>query len=270
MKYLLAGLTLILASGSAGSATFVPHRAVYDLALIRADDSAQLSSADGRMVIEFDGSRCEGWTVNFRMVNKFQPAEGSGRLVDTRTTAYETGDYLEYHYSQKDFTDNRLQGEEAAKVSRLSVAGIGKGEITEPDKKEFSLAEGTLFPMQHQIKLMELAAKGEPRDSSMVYDGSDGEKLYRVITLISAPKARGDTGTKAAGAEAAKLAALPSWRMTISYYSADGNEDTPSYQSSFDLFENGVATNLVFDYGNFALSGKLASLDLLPAPACAP
>ena len=37
------------------------------------------------------------------------------------------------------------------------------------------------------------------------------------------------------------------------------------YQVSFDMYENGVATGLVLDYGEFALSGKLADLKMLEA-----
>jgi EipB-like len=42
----------------------------------------------------------------------------------------------------------------------------------------------------------------------------------------------------------------------------------PDYQVSFDLYENGVATGLVLDYGSFALAGKLADLSLSDASEC--
>ena len=48
--------------------------------------------------------------------------------------------------------------------------------------------------------------------------------------------------------------------MTVSYYALDGNSEIPEYQVSFDMYENGVATGLVLDYGEFALSGRLADL----------
>jgi hypothetical protein len=34
------------------------------------------------------------------------------------------------------------------------------------------------------------------------------------------------------------------------------------------MYENGVATGLVLDYGEFALDGELANLELLDAEAC--
>jgi hypothetical protein len=56
--------------------------------------------------------------------------------------------------------------------------------------------------------------------------------------------------------------------MTVSYYALEGGSETPEYQVSFDMYENGVATGLVLDYGDFALSGTLADLKLLDEPVC--
>jgi len=69
--------------------------------------------------------------------------------------------------------------------------------------------------------------------------------------------------------QAAPLQSLSSWPVTIGYYSAeDDNSETPLYQINFDMYENGVSNSLVMDYGSFALSGKLAHLELLKAETC--
>ncbi|MGH6854849.1 MAG: EipB family protein [Aestuariivirga sp.] len=36
----------------------------------------------------------------------------------------------------------------------------------------------------------------------------------------------------------------------------------------FDLYANGVATGLVLDYGDFALGGELAQMELLKSDSC--
>ena len=58
------------------------------------------------------------------------------------------------------------------------------------------------------------------------------------------------------------------WPITVSYFSAGKGEEVPDYQVSFDLYENGVATGLVLDYGGFALGGKLADLTIYDASEC--
>ena len=65
------------------------------------------------------------------------------------------------------------------------------------------------------------------------------------------------------------LRILASWPMTISYFPADNDAvETPLYTASFNMYENGVSTDLTFDYGSYALKGKLAKLEMLKAASC--
>jgi hypothetical protein len=268
MKVLLPLLALVLAGTAAEAAYIAPHRAVYDLRLATAREGAGLASADGRMVFEIAGSSCEGWTVSFRMVNRYQPIEGKGRLVDIQSVAYESGDFLEMHYSQKEFVNNRPESDERVRVSRQSRNEPVSGEIIAPEAKKFSLPAEVAFPTQHQLHIIDAALRGESRDASLVYDGSDGEKPFRAITQIGRRREPGSNIRDRNNAETRPLAALPYWPMTISYYPEGSGEDLPSYQISFDMYENGVATGLKLDYGDFALRGSLAKLEMLKAESC--
>jgi hypothetical protein len=72
-----------------------------------------------------------------------------------------------------------------------------------------------------------------------------------------------------ADADAAGLKGLASWPITVSYFrDQDARRDTPDYQISFDLYENGVATGLLLDYEEFVLGGDLAKLEFLDATPC--
>jgi hypothetical protein len=72
-----------------------------------------------------------------------------------------------------------------------------------------------------------------------------------------------------ANAQAAPLRELRSWPVTVSYFqSGEQGEDLPSYQITFTLYENGVATGLLLDYGEFVLEGNLSELEMLKADPC--
>jgi hypothetical protein len=122
--------------------------------------------------------------------------------------------------------------------------------------------------MQHQLKLMTLGEQGGGRDSSIIYDGSDEEKSFRAISFVGPQKPAGAVARDAANPAAAPLKALASWPMTISYYPIEGNDEIPQYQVSFDMYANGVASNLTLDYGDFALTGTLEKLELLQPSSC--
>ena len=71
-----------------GEQILAPHRAVYDLALDKASDRSGITALTGRMVCEFNGSACEGYTVNFRFVTKINTRDVT-RLTDQQTTTFE-------------------------------------------------------------------------------------------------------------------------------------------------------------------------------------
>ena len=115
------------------------------------------------------------------------------------------------------------------------------------------LPTGAFFPEQHQLKLTLKAEAGETRDTSLVYDGSDGANAYRAITFIGSRRRR---------AAMAAISPIPGRAPQGPGFMADFNQllpdlgraqDTPCYQVNFDLYDNGVATGLVLDYGDFTL-----------------
>jgi EipB-like len=267
-RVLLAGVVFAFVPGAMASVV-VPHRAIYDLQLLRTNQSANVGAVSGRMAYEVSGSECDGWTVSFRLVNRFDYKEGSSRLFDTQSSSWETGDGKEMNYSEKQYIDSKQESEKRLSVARAGADSEGEVRISMPQEKKLTISAGTIFPMRHQLRLMDAAAKGETRDVSLVYDGSDDEKTVRAISTIGKKVNAGESKRDKDNAEAAPLLSLPSWPVTIGYFGTSENDaETPLYQINFDMYENGVSTGLVMDYGNFALSGKLTHLELLKAETC--
>jgi hypothetical protein len=257
-------------TGPAGDEVHMaPHRAVYDLDLASSEARAGLTGASGRMVLEITGSVCDGWSVEFRIVNDFTLSSGETRLVDSRSSSWEAADGTTMRYAQRQYADSRLESEVLLSVTRDSVDAPGQGVVTEPEEETFTLPPGALFPVAHQNKLLAAARAGQQRDDSTVYDGSDGAKSYQAISFIGGRKEPQDLPSKAEGAEA--LAALPSWPVTISYYPhsvTPQGEETPSHQVIFDMYDNGAAGDVTLDYGDFALDGQLTGIEMLDMPQC--
>jgi hypothetical protein len=266
---IMTGGALAISADLAQGATVAPHRALYDVKLDAAAQGASLRAVDGRLGFEIMEAGCDGWTVNFRMANRYVPSEGSGRVVDSQSATFESRDFGRLDYAEKTFVNNKLDSESRLQVKRDSREAPGNGTIKLPQTKEFTLEGGAKFPMQHQLHMMELAAAGQTHDASVVFDGSDGDKAMKAVTFIGKARDAGQPSRGADAAAAAPLSALKAWPVTVSYFDAtDENPDVPAYQVSFDLYENGVATALTMDYGSFKLSATLKSLEMLPKETC--
>jgi len=268
LKTVLSALFLVALASGAGAATIVPHRAIYDLTLLRANEGASLQSASGKLAFEIDGSSCDGFTVNFRMATKYRQDDGSAALIDTLTTTFENAGATELRHQLKESVNGKVRDTDRISFNRKTPDAEGTGEMKSKPDETFTVPAGAALPMQHQLKLMALGEAGGGRDSSIVFDGSDGAKAFRAISFVGRPKPPGSVARDAANPAAVALKGDVAWPMTVSYYALDGDSETPEYQVSFDMYDNGVATGLVLDYGDFALSGKLTDLKLLDKPSC--
>lgn len=268
MKTVLPFLTLLALAPAAEAATVAPHRAIYDLTLLRANDGASLQSAAGKLAFEIDGSSCDGFTVNFRMATKYRQDDGSVAVIDTLTTTFENAGATELRHQSKESVNGSVREQERISLNRATPEVEGRGEMKSKPNEPFTVPAGAMLPMQHQLRLMALGEAGGGRDSSIVYDGSDGAKAFRAISFVGKQRPAGSVTRDAQSPAATALKGDASWPMTVSYYALDGQAETPEYQVSFDMYDNGVATGLVLDYGDFALSGTLADLKMLDKPSC--
>ena len=192
MKYALPVFAIALMGFPSAQAAFTaaPHRAIYDLTLLRAGDSANLQSATGRLAFELQGSSCEGYTVSFRMVAKYRASEGAATLIDTQNTTYEGPGALDFRHQVKELVNGEIKEESKLKVTRAAANQVGKGEITSKADESFTVPGEAFLPMQHQFKLMALGEAGGGRDSSLIYDGSDGAKRFRPSLSWEKPSCR--------------------------------------------------------------------------------
>jgi hypothetical protein len=267
----LALFSLFCASASpAWAATaLAPHRAVYDLVLDEATDRSGITGIQGRMVYEFEGNACDGYTVKFRFVTQINTSETS-RLTDQQTTTFEDAEGRTFDFVTKSFVDQNLdkelKGTAKRDTGRLDV------EIEKPQKASLDLA-ASQFPTQHLLELIDHAKRGETFYETTLFDGSEDADKVMTTTVIVGKR------SEAAGSTDPELPALRGlakdgyWPVDIAYFDLknEGGEETPEYRISFKLHENGVTRDLVMDYGDFAMHGKLVDLALFDTPknACA-
>src|SRR3982074_2397051 len=116
---LLPAAAVILVPGFAGgraeaaaSGPFLSHQALYELSLVKSRGSSSINSARGRILYNFSGSACEGYTSEFRQVSELDSGEGKVTLSDLRSTSWEDGAGKSYRFK----IDTRMNDADSSPV----------------------------------------------------------------------------------------------------------------------------------------------------------
>jgi hypothetical protein len=248
-----------------------PHRAIYDLALGDTRGNSSIASIRGRILYDFDGNACQGYSLDFRQVSELDTGEGKTSTSDLRSTTWEGADAKSFKFTSQNFVDQNLvdtvDGHAEHDATKTAV------DLDKPEQKNLNLDSGVVFPTQHMIRAIQAARAGKTILNFPVYDGSDtGDKVFNTLTVIGQKIAPGERNHDDAAAAEPKLAHVPRWPVTISYFDKvttdNSGEQTPAYTIGFELYDNGISRALTLDYNDFVVDGKLSSLEIKDQKPC--
>lgn len=236
----------------AEAAPLAAHRAVYDLEMDNASDRSGITGVRGRIVYEFEGSSCEGYTTRHRIVMRMDTEEAS-RFQDQQLSSYEDSEGKLYRFVTKSYLDGN-EDRVVEGIARRESGGISV-ELKGADEKVEFPGE-ILFPSAHIRQLLDKIAGGETFFELPLYDGSDGGSNAYTTTVIIGKEHENE---RLIDSDAATATELRSWPVSIAYFdeSSDTGEGLPVYRIDFVLFEDGVTKDLLIDYGDFSLKGHL-------------
>ncbi len=240
------------------------YRAVYDIDLDAAASTGEVGEISGRVVTEFTGSSCAGYSASMRFVMAVENEDGGRQVTDTRTTSFEDPGGSALDFSNETYVDEKLASDSSGKARRT-----GKGitvSLTRPASKDLDLAASVIFPTQQVEHILSAAMAGRSFIEESIYDGTDGgQKTFATAAVIG----REATGGEAEGPAADNLAGLRHWPITVSYFDgAEAGEQIATQVMSFNLYENGVQTNITINYGSFTIALRMMRLEMLPPVAC--
>ncbi len=246
-----------------------PHRAVYQMTLDDARSASGITGIDGRMVFEFSGSECDGYTLNMRMVTQMTDTQGQTNLTDLRSSTWEQGNGQKFRFQSAQYLNDKLGDVTMGRAVRATPDTAVQVKLSQPSPAELNLSGQVLFPTQHSFALIDAAREGQRMFQAQIYDGSEkGQRVYDTTAFIGKPVAPGTDQKLEAPAKDKGLAELVSWPVSIGYFESKGGDLTPSYQIDFRLYANGVSRELLIDYGDFSVHGTLTSLEYLKAEEC--
>jgi hypothetical protein len=259
LQTFLAGLLVAAWPAAAQAVTLQSHVGVYDLTMSRNRSDSGLSGVHGRLVLQVLEA-CNGYEQSQRMVLITTGTDGQELTRDFNFESWESTDGTQLRFDSADAANGNLQSRHVGHAKLDRRGGEGRVVFDEPEgETDIPLAEGTIFPTEHFVVLIEAALRGETNVVRRVFDGSGPNGLYDAVAWIAPPS--GPTRDRDV---VDLLGKGQAWNVHLAYFKPATNEFLPEYEIAFRLHDNGVASDLELDYGSFALRASLSQLDYLP------
>ena len=254
-RLLLAAALLGIAAGPPPSIELAAHRALYELTLASA--RGDVTGATGTMSYEI-GDACDGWTAHQQLAMTITNRDGQDTDMLSDYTTYESKDGTALQFRARDTTDSNVTSEVGGDAT--TTADGGEARYTQPKPTATKLPKGTLFPMAHTKAIIAAAIAGTKFLEIPLFDGTGAEGAQDSTIAITSWTPPQPTKWK-------DLDTLPSGRVHVAFFKRGNTAQQPEYEVSMRYWDNGVADDLLMDFGDFTMRGRLKAL-VLPRKGC--
>jgi hypothetical protein len=248
--------------------THASHRAFYEIRIGRVDPGSTVVDARGRMVAEWQEA-CDGWTTTQRLAVSMAPGEGEPINSEVKMTAFERLDGTAYTFDSETRIGGELVEAVQGKAERPGPGQPGSATYDVPRGVVVDFPGDTVFPFEHTIAVLEAAERGDRREFSYYFDGSQPDISPMASNSLILGKARDGTDGSENGFGA--LSDHPWWPVRLAMFNGraatSGNEE-PEFEMTQILQNNGVVRKFEFDYGTFSLVAALVKLEEIERPKC--
>jgi hypothetical protein len=242
------------------AAGFVPHKALYEIKLVGTHSGSQVLNIGGQMFYEWD-AKCDAWGSNHRFNLFYEYADSPAMQITSDFATYETHDGKSMDFTSQRRRDGALF-EELRGHAALNDDKSGKAVYTRPEELVFELPEGSVFPMEHSLQVVENIHKGKKFYKAVIFDGSDEAGPVEVSTFIGGKVNVADVVQPSKNIDASLLTS-PAHNLRLAFFPMSDPSLTSDYEMSLVFHENGVISDMMVEYHDFSVSQKLVALERL-------
>ena len=258
----LGAADLAAFAATAGAVQLAPHRAIYELTTKPGGGFGKSGGLRGVLTYELLED-CDGWSVNQKAGLDVAPAEGEGHRFAWSQNTWEAKDGSSYRYVVKDSQDGGEDNQRRGELRYDTPGGNGTLTTQMPARGEADIPVA-LLPVQHTIAMIERANGGNPVFLASIFDASVDEKPVEISAGFG-PLVK---GTTAPAEDFPLLKNVPSRHVDFAFFVHDLPDGTPDFEQTIQLFDNGIVSQVTFEFGGLPVLGTLRRLEPLEPEKC--
>ena len=248
------------------TSSLAAHSALYDLQIDPARrPSSDVTEASGTLSYEITDA-CDAWASRQRLTIDTVNRDGQTIELVSDYVTLESKDGLSMQFRMKQTTETAVMEEVEGRATLERTGGPGTVVYEGKTPHTVALPAGTLFPMMHTAAIIQAAEDGKKYLAVPLFDGT-GDKGAQDSGVAIAGWGKSPPGPFES------LVALPSGRVRIAFFDRDRDSTSekvtgaPDYEVGMRYYQNGVSDDLVMDFSEFVLKGRLTQYATV-APHC--
>lgn len=242
-----------------------PHKALYDMTLESSKPNSGVVGATGSLAYQW-GESCDGWTIEQRYKLNMQYEQDQPVDINSNFVTWESKDGKSYRFNERRMRNGQQDEDIKGDAGMKGAKGAGGAVFTRPKDQNFDLPPGSLFPTAHTLLLIRKAQEGEHYVAADVFDGSSVDGAVDISAVVG-PKLDAKANPPSADVKS-PLIDHPSWNIRMAFFPESSKDESPDYELSMRLMDNGVSSEMTIDYGDYVIKAKLKEIQALPKPTC--
>ena len=232
-----------------------PHRAYYDVTLVK-NHSEEISDVRGVLTIQIRDVD-DSWAVEQTSKLRIIDVEGVEHSVTMTSASLEQKDGLQYQFNCSTIRNGVMDENMRGNALMATKNGEGVATYQSPQAINVKLPIGTLFPLNHLLKMLTAASAGQTVFSSTVFDGTnEAQTPVDVDAILSSSHAEINNNNQQL------LHTEKSWNIQMAVFSLESKGPEPDYQVTLTSLASGVMTKLILDYGTFQAQALLNKVEI--------
>ena len=233
------------------------YQSEYEISLadskkIRLPGKTYVNEASGQLFIDWINNCKNSWISNQRMMTRFINSHGVGTLSEINYSINEKtdGSDMDFVLEVKEDAEllERVYGE--ARINNNLVV-----KFPQTDKENLNFSNDVVFPHQFLEEILSNLYSNKRMITKKVYEGTIPDKFFNISVFLT------DQIIKESDIKLPEEINNKFKKIRMSYY--QDNQQTPVFEQTVNLNDQGIANFFRYDYADYSLILKLKKISLV-------
>ena len=256
-RIIFFSLLLTLFSFEVRAAKLLSYQSEYEISLaeseqVRLPNKTYVNEASGQLFIDWINNCKNSWVSNQRMMTRFINSHGVGTVSEINYSINEKADGSDMDFVLEVKEDAELV-ERVYGEARINNNLIVK--FPQTDKEDLNFSNDVVFPHQFLEEIISNLYTNKRMITRKVYEGTIPDKFFNISVFLT------DEILKESDLKLPKEINNKFKKIRMSYY--QDNQQTPVFEQTVNLNDQGVANFFRYDYADYSLILKLKKINLV-------